>query len=84
MQEWRYTFIRLYTPREDLLFTTKKLDQLTTRTLCAILVTLGSIAQHPPYAATNLDWRPLWLRCLLGWWLEDLWYEVHKSCRQSW
>ena len=48
LREWRYTCIRLYTPREDLLFTSKKPEQLTTRTLCAILVTPGSIAQHPP------------------------------------
>ena len=44
LREWRYTCIQLYTPREDLLFTSKKPEQLTTRTLCAILVTPGSIA----------------------------------------
>ena len=36
LQEWRYTCIWLYTPREDLLFTSKKPEQLTTRTLCAL------------------------------------------------
>ena len=41
LREWRYTCIRLYTPREDLLFTSKKREQLTTRTVCAILVTPG-------------------------------------------
>jgi hypothetical protein len=66
LREWRYTCIRLYTPREDLLFTSKKPEQLTTRTVCAILVTPGSIAQHPPYAATNLEWRSSWFRWLLG------------------
>ena len=44
LREWRYTCIRLCTPREDLMFTSKKPEQLTTRTLCAILVTPGSIA----------------------------------------
>ena len=66
LREWRYTCIRLYTPREDLLFTRKKPGQLTTRTLCAILVTPGSIAQRPPYTATNLEWRSSWFRWLLG------------------
>ena len=66
LREWRYTCIRLYTPREDLLFISKKPEQLTTRTVCAILVTPGSIAQHPPYAATNLEWRSSWFRWLLG------------------
>ena len=32
----------------------------------AILVTPGSIAQHPPYAATNLEWRSSWFCWLLG------------------
>ena len=64
--EWRYTCIRLYTPGEDLLFTSKKPKQLTTQTLCAVLVTPGSIAQHPPYAATNLEWRSSWFRWLPG------------------
>ena len=62
--EWRYTCICLYTPREDLLFTSKKPEQLTT--LCALLVTAGSIAQHPPCTATNFEWRPSWFRWLLG------------------
>ena len=66
LQEWRYICIWLYTPREGLLFTSKKPKQLTTRTLCAIPVTPGSIAQHPPYAATNLEWRSSWFRWLLG------------------
>ena len=66
LREWRYTCIRLCTPREDPLFTSKKPEQLTTRTLCAILVTPGSIAQHPPYAATNLEWRSSWFPWLLG------------------
>ena len=66
LREWRYTCIRLYTPREDLLFTSKKPEQLTTQTLCAILVTPGSIARHPPYAATNLDWRSSSFRWLPG------------------
>ena len=57
LREWRYTGIGLYTPREDVMFTSKKPEQLTTRTLCAIVLTPGSIAQHPPYAATNLEWR---------------------------
>ena len=66
LREWRYTCIRLYTPREGLPITSKKPEQLTTRTVCAILVTPGSIAQHPPYAATNLEWRSSWFRWFLG------------------
>ena len=66
LRERRYTCIRLYNPRQDLLFTSKKHEQLTTRTLCAILVTPGSIAELPPYAATNLEWRSSWFRWLLG------------------
>ena len=57
VHEWRYTCIGLYTPREDLLLTSKEPKRLMTRTLCAILVTPRSIAQHRPYAATNLEWR---------------------------
>ena len=49
-----------------MLCTSKKPLQLMTRTLCAILVTPGSIAHHPPYAATNLEWRSSWFRWLLG------------------
>ena len=85
LREWRYTCIRLYTLREDLLFTSKKPEQLTTRTLCAILVKPGSIAQHPPYAA-GVEWSG-GHRGSAGssdWWLEDLWYQVHQSCRQLW
>ena len=66
LREWRYACICMYSPREDLLFTSKKREQLTTRTLCAILVTPGSIAQHPPYAATNLEWRSSWFCWFLG------------------
>ena len=88
LREWRYTCIRLYTPREDLLFTSKKPEQLTTRTVCAILVTPGGIAQHPPCAATNLERRSSRGRrgSAGSWdcWLEDLWYQVYQSCRQLW
>ena len=66
LREWRYTRIRLYTPREDMLFTSKKPQQLTTRTLCASLVTPGSILQLLPYTVTNLERRPSWFRWLLG------------------
>ena len=66
LREWRHTCIRLYTPREDLLFTSRKPEQLMTRALCAMLVTPGSIAKHPLYAATNLDWSSSWFRWLLG------------------
>ena len=65
-RERRYACTWLYTPREDLLFTSKKPEQLTTRTLCTILETPGRIAQHPPYTATNLEWRSSWFRWLLG------------------
>ena len=77
LREWRYTCIRLYTPREDLLFTSKKPEELTTRTLCAILVTPGSIAQKPaircyefgvevivvPLAPGIVGWRTCGINC---------------------
>ena len=53
LREWRYNCIRMYTTQEDLLCTSKKPEQLTTQTLWAILMTPGSTAQHPAYAALN-------------------------------